>query len=97
MPVLRAALLLVGAVALGGAVVVALFCGSLALILWLVMLGGGLVAGVVFERGRYKPAVDRPPGPGWVATDERFIDPASGKPVTVYYQPETGERRYVGR
>jgi hypothetical protein len=30
-----------------------------------------------------------------VSTNERFIDPESGKTVTVFYQPFTGERRYV--
>src|SRR5207253_10841711 len=50
---------------------------------------------LVVDRWRYKPVTGRPPGAGWVATNERFVDPESGKSVTVFYQPATGERRYV--
>ena len=42
-----------------------------------------------------EPVTGGPPGAGWVATKERFVDPESGKLVTVFYQPATGERRYV--
>ena len=49
----------------------------------------------MFERWRYKPLTDARLGPDWVATDERFVDPETGKLVTVYYHPATGERRYV--
>jgi hypothetical protein len=56
-----------------------------------------LFVGLVFERWRYKPLADRPPGPDWVPTDERFIDPETGKLVTVYHHPRTGERRYIAR
>ena len=35
------------------------------------------------------------PEEGWQQTDERFIDPESGQPVQVFYNPRTGERRYV--
>ena len=54
-----------------------------------------LLFALVVERWRYKPVTGRPPGAGWVATKERFVDPESGKSVTVFYQPATGERRYV--
>ena len=60
-------------------------------------IGAALVGGILLERGRYKRAERQPPEPDWVATDERFIDPSSGEPVTVFYRPSTGERRYVGR
>jgi hypothetical protein len=49
----------------------------------------------LFERGRYKPNSPDRPGADWIATDERFLDPESGEIVTVFYQPQTGERRYV--
>ena len=52
-----------------------------------------LFLGTVFERWRYG-ANARREGEGWVATDERFIDPESGKLMQVYYQASTGERRY---
>ena len=55
-----------------------------------------MLAFVLFERFRYKPIADRPP-PGWQATGERFIDPESGKPVTVYYDPKSGARQYVSK
>jgi hypothetical protein len=35
------------------------------------------------------------PGAGWERTSERFVDPDSGKTVTVYLQPGSGERQYV--
>jgi hypothetical protein len=37
----------------------------------------------------------RPPGTGWVRTTERFIDDTTGKPITVYVEPATGERQYI--
>jgi hypothetical protein len=35
------------------------------------------------------------PGPGWDRTAEKFADPRTGQTVIVYYNPRTGERRYV--
>ena len=81
---------------LGFALLAAIAHGPFALVFWLAGMGAALVAGILFERRRYKPAEPGHPGPGWIATDERFVDPDSGRPVTVYYQPSTGERRYVG-
>lgn len=54
-----------------------------------------IVVGVVFERFRYKRLARAMPGPGWEKTSERFVDDETGKPVTVYIQPATGERTYV--
>jgi membrane protein implicated in regulation of membrane protease activity len=54
-----------------------------------------LVAAIVFERTRYKRLVGKSPGPGWQRTTERFVDDETGQMVTVYIQPETGERAYV--
>jgi len=40
--------------------------------------------------------ITRPPlGGDWKPTDERFVDPESGKPVTVWFDPASGQRRYV--
>lgn len=61
----------------------------------LAVLGLVLLFALVVERWRYKPVTGRPPSPDWVATSERFVDPESGKLVTVFYQPATGERRYI--
>ena len=87
----------IGVSLLGAAVVAVLARWPVPLIIWLALMGLVLTAGILFERGRYKPAAPRPPGPEWVATDERFVDPASGETVTVFYQPATGERRYIRR
>lgn len=54
-----------------------------------------LLFALVVEHWRYKPMTGRSPGAGWVRTNERFVDPESGKLVTVFYQPSTGERRYI--
>lgn len=54
-----------------------------------------LLIGTLFERVIYKPVEQSRPGADWQRTPERFIDETSGKQVTVYIQPETGERRYV--
>jgi hypothetical protein len=93
---LRSALLIVGGGALGLALVAALAGAPFPLVMWLTLVGAALVGGILFERGRYKPATPAHPGPGWIVTDERFVDPESGEEVTVYYQPASGERRYVG-
>jgi hypothetical protein len=57
--------------------------------------GAFVVAAVMFERYRYKPILPRAPQGHWVRTSERFIDEGTGKPVTVYLDPQTGERQYV--
>ncbi len=54
-----------------------------------------LLLGTVYERVRYKTVESGAPGPGWERTSERFVDEESGKTITVYVRPETGERRYV--
>ena len=61
----------------------------------LLIWGGILFAAVVYERFRYKPLELKSPGPGWERTSERFVDAESGKTVTVYLEPRTGERQYV--
>lgn len=86
------------------AFVLLLAIASIAVSLWPVANGGPLIwpamvwgvlllLGTVFERWRYRGNGGRS-GEGWVATEERFIDPESGKLVQVYYQASTGERRY---
>jgi len=59
------------------------------------VMGALLLAGTIYERIRYKPVEPVAPGPGWEATGERFVDNETGKLVTVYIQPRTGERKYV--
>lgn len=43
----------------------------------------------------YGRAAGKPRGRDWRPTDERFVDPETGKLVTVWFEPSTGERRYV--
>lgn len=59
----------------------------------LTFLGLGLIASFAYDR-RYKSASPGPPGPGWVDTGERFIDPETNRRVAVFTRPETGEREY---
>jgi hypothetical protein len=56
-------------------------------------LGGLIVLGTVFER-RYR-SNHALPGPDWKPTGERFEDPQTGQTVQVFYDPGSGERRYV--
>jgi hypothetical protein len=57
-------------------------------------LGLVVLVAMLFERWRYQRVQDRPDGE-WQGTDERFLDPATGEPVQVFFNPRTGERRYV--
>ena len=43
----------------------------------------------------YGRANGRPAGSGFRPTEERFVDPETGELVTVWFDPSTGERRYV--
>lgn len=52
-----------------------------------------IAAAVWLERWRYASRSAAPDG-DWQQTEERFIDPESGQPVQVFYNPRTGERRY---
>jgi hypothetical protein len=61
----------------------------------LALAGAALVLGTLFERVVYKRLDTTRPGPAWRRSAERFVDPASGKHVTVFVDPRTGERRYV--
>jgi uncharacterized membrane protein HdeD (DUF308 family) len=82
--------------------IAAFVCGVLALALIhfpaaFVFLFWGIVivAGTVFERYRYKSLETKAPAGNWQRTAERFIDDATGAPVTVWIDPATGERKYV--
>ena len=57
-------------------------------------LGLIVLVGTVFERWRYRRVEEQSNGQ-WQRTDEKFIDPSTGDPVEVMFDPRTGERRYV--
>jgi hypothetical protein len=90
----RAALYIIGGLLVVGGIALAVigcFPPAAGLALWGVIL----IIGLLIERWRYQPLGARSPGPDWTATDERFVDPETGKLVTVYFNQATGERRYV--
>ncbi len=91
---LRPALYAAGGALAATAVLLALL-GCLAAAFWLAVWAAVLIVGLLIERWRYKPLAGPPPGPDWQATGERFVDPETGKIVTVYFHPTTGERRYI--
>ena len=93
---LRAALYALGGLFAAGAAALALL-GCIAAAAGLAGWALILIIGLLIERWRYKPLAERSPGPDWTVTDERFVDPETGKLVTVYYHPASGERRYVAR
>ena len=84
----------------GGAMIVsgvmALLAGSWGTAAFLLVWGAILTFGIIYERYVYKTILDRlPDGKGWTRTNERFVDDKSGRMVTVYVKPLTGERAYV--
>lgn len=90
---LRTALLVfASALALGGAIL--LVAGLPGPGAYALGLGVLILLGTVFERWRYR-ANDPRPGADWQPTGERFQDPETGKLVQVFYDPQSGERRYV--
>ena len=89
--VVRAALYVVGGLLAAGGLALALlgcFPAAAGVAGWGVIL----IIGLLIERWRYKPLAGQRPGPEWTATDERFVDPETGKLVTVYYRAQ-GNRR----
>jgi hypothetical protein len=57
------------------------------------IFGSIFVLGTLFERWRYNNKSAALDG-DWQRTDERFVDPETGKHMEVLYDPQTGERRY---
>lgn len=91
---LRIVLIVLAAAGFVGAVVSLIngFPGGVMFAIWT----GVCIIGLVFEKVRYKAILDAPPGAGWTATPERFVDTRSGRAVTVWYEAATGKRVYVG-
>lgn len=93
---LRLAVLILGVLLLAGGAITAGY-GLPIFPLWLLAVGGVITVGTVCERVFYKPLLREKPGAGWVRTEERFIDPHTGKMVDVFYQPTSGDRQYVSQ
>ena len=92
-PMLRKAILAYGVLAVIGAILLAVAGIITGLVLYLFVNGAIVIAALLFERGRYRPAVN-PDGP-WQETAERFVDPTTGQLMKVRYNPQTGARDYV--
>jgi len=92
---LRAITLLFGLALLGFGGGLALHFGTLFPALVPAGAGALILLGTLFERHRYRPLGDAPPGPGWTDTGERFRDPETDAPVAVFFHARSGERRYV--
>ena len=89
---LRAGVLVFGCVMVAAAALGALAgcrpAATIPLSIWGTIFAGG----VLIERWRYQALSDGCPGRGWQATPERFVDPETGRLVTVFLNPATGER-----
>lgn len=90
---LRKAILAYGVLAVVGAILLAVAGIITGLVVYLFVNGAVVIAALLFERGRYRPAVN-PDGP-WQETNERFVDPTTGQLMKVRYNPQTGARDYV--
>ena len=92
---LRRAILAYGLLSLAIAIVLLLTVhASIVFGLYLGVNGLVVVAALLFERGPYRPKLDRTRGQ-WQRTGERFVDPASGQVMEVRYNAATGQRDYV--
>ncbi len=90
---LRALLLVVALVGL----VVGLWAVAMQWTAWpMLIFPALLLVGIVFERVHYRGSASvESPDRNWRPTNERFLDEATGRPVTVWFNPTTGERRYI--
>ena len=90
---LRRAILAYGVLAIAVGVVLAAIGAGLSIIVYVVIQGVIVIAALLFERGRYQPTLTS--AGGWQDTEERFVDPTTGKLMKVRYNPQTGARDYV--
>ncbi len=82
---------LIAAAGLILAALITIASGQFAAWIVVVEVGAGIVL-ILFERARYLPRTRA--RTGFEPTDERFIDPTTGREITVYFNPTTGERDY---
>jgi hypothetical protein len=91
---MRAIVAIIGGLFGAGALLMAALCvypAAIMLGVWAAIF----LLGLAIERWRYQKLSAAPPGPDWQQTDERFVDPETGKLVTVYFHPASGKRRYI--
>lgn len=107
LPTVRVLILAVATLLIVGGLL-AIAAGQAPAGLWSVALGAAGILAVAFERTRYRSQAaehtagspgpgggePEPPGTPFRATDERFVDPTTGRSMRVYVDPATGERRY---
>jgi len=79
---------------LTGVGIVLIACGVHAPGWQALILGAIVLVGTLFERWRYRH-IEKVRPSDWRRTGEQFIDPSTGDPVEVMFDPRTGERRYV--
>jgi hypothetical protein len=91
--ILRSAVLALGLGSMAAGLI-GLAVGGFPPALWFAGFGLLLVVGTAYERIRYKPLETEAPRPDWRRTPERFLDPQTNRPVTVYADA-SGERHYV--
>jgi hypothetical protein len=92
---LRTAVIIIGSAMLVCAAFGASASWPLKAVIPLAVWGAVLAGGPLLERWAYQPLANGRPNREWQATSERFVDPESGQLVTVFFNPTTGERRYV--
>lgn len=90
---LRAVVIAAGAI-LTGAGIILIACGVHTPGWQALIFGVLILIGTLFERWRYR-RIEEPTNSRWQRTEEKFIDPSTGEPVDVMFDPRTGERRYV--
>lgn len=78
---------------IGAAVLLFLVHAQYQLILYLAANGLIVIGAIFLERKRYRARVDRTQG-RWQPTGERFVDPATGQLMEVFYNAATGQRDY---
>ena len=91
---LRSLVLAVGALYVAAAILLLIVLDvSVGLVAYLLVTGLIIMASILFERHRYQPRARR--HAQWQRTGERFVDPATGRMVEVFYDAASGERSYV--
>ncbi len=90
---LRRAVIAYGVLCLIGAGILFAVHATIILAIYLAINGLLIVGAILLERSGYRSRHNRT-HETWQPTGERFLDPASGQLVEVYYNPTTGERDY---